>query len=866
LSEPAVHYEVLPNGLTLLLREAHVAPVANLQIWAKVGSADERPGEEGLAHFHEHMLFKGTKRRGVGDVAGEVEGAGGRINAYTSFDVTVYYATLPSDALDTGLDVLVDALRHSVFDPVEVQREVEVVLEEIRRSDDSPGHVLSDLAFSTSYQVHPYRKAILGTAENVARFDKPMVEAFFRRWYTPDNLMVVAAGDFEAGKLAERIRRLFADADSGGTARGRAIEPEQHALRTAVLVRPFERARLDLSWRAPSFREVHATHLDLLAFILGEAESSRLVRNVKETRGLADRIDASCYTPLDPGLFSINLECEPEQATAAVEAVLEQVERLRCESVSRDELERARANFLATEHFERESVSGMASKLGHFHVMGGDYRSEERYFESVRHATPDDLRRVASQYLAPEKLTACALLPEADGAVPALDEASLGAAIQSGTEHTRRTFAVPRRVPSSPNADAAERIATYPLAGGAVLHVMPTRDVPVVSARAALLGGLLSETEQTAGLTSFTSSMWMRGTRSHSAAGFARAVENLAAEVDSFSGRSSLGVTLECTSDKLEPALDLFAQALLEPAFDPTELERERRDVLASIERRADRLAQRCFLLFQRTLFEHHPYRHPISGVRESVEAFDAAAVQAHHERLIRADNLVLGVAGDVDPDAIAQACSVRFAALGEAADAADALQWPALEPAPSEPRTATEHADRAQAHLVVGYQGLALDDPDRFALELVAQILAGQSGRLFLELRDRQGLAYSVSAMNVEGLAPGFFAIYIATAPEKREQARRGIELELERLVQEPVTAPELERAKRYLIGNHAIDRQRSAARAASLALDGRYGLGIEAALRYPEHLEALTRDDLLRVAQRVMRPDSRVEAAVCP
>jgi zinc protease len=395
---------------------------------------------------------------------------------------------------------------------------------------------------------------------------------------------------------------------------------------------------------------------------------------------------------------------------------------------------------------------------------------------------------------------------------------------------------------------------------------MSTREVPVVSVRAALLGGLLAESAETAGLTSFTSAMWMRGTRNRGAADFARAVENLAAEVDSYSGRSSLGVTLECTADKLEPTLDLFAEALLEPAFDPTELERERRDVLASIERRVDRLAQRCFHLFQRTLFERHPYRLPISGLRESVEGFDIAAVRAHHERLIRADNLVLGVAGDVDPDWIAQACSVRFAALAEATDRSQPAAWPEPEPAPSEPRIVQEHADRAQAHFVLGFQGLALDDPDRFALELLAQILAGQSGRLFLELRDRQGLAYSVSAMNIEGVAPGFFSVYIATAPEKLDQARRGIEIEIERLVQEPVSAAELDRARRYLIGNHAIDRQRSAARAASLALDGRYGLGTDAALRYPEQIEALTREDLLRVAQRVMRFDARVEAAICP
>ena len=863
LSSPAIHYEVLPNGLTLLLREAHVAPVANIQIWAKVGSADELPGEEGLAHFHEHMLFKGTERRGVGDVAGEVEGAGGRINAYTSFDVTVYYATLPSAALDTGIDVLIDAVRHSTFDPLEVQREVEVVLEEIRRSEDSPGHVLSDLAFKTSYPVHNYGKPILGPAENVARFDKTMVEAFFKRWYAPDNLVVVAAGDFEAGKVAEKIRNAFADAEPSGVARERIVEPEQHALRTAVIERSFEHARIDLSWRAPSFREVHATHLDLLAFILGEAESSRLVRDVKETRGLADRVDASCYTPLDAGVFSVNLECEPEQAHDAVEAVLEQIERLRCEPVGRDELERARANFLATEHFERESVSGMASKLGHFHVLGGDFRSEERYFESVRSATPEDLQRAAVQYLAPEKLTACAMLPELGDAERVFDEAALTAAIESGTERTRNRFRPPARVPQGPSSDHG--IVTYSLPGGATLHVMPNDDVPVVSARAALLGGLLSETEATAGLTSFTSAMWLRGTESRDTAGFARSVEDLAAEIDSYSGRSSLGMTFECTSDKLEPVLDLFAEALLQPAFDATELERERRDVIASIDRRADRLAQRCFHLFQRTLFEQHPYRFPLTGSRESVEAFDEAAIRGHHDRLIRADNLVLGVAGDVDPDWLAQAVSVRFAALGESAGASNA-SWPAHELAPDTVRIAHEQADRAQAHLVVGFQGLALDDDDRFALELLAQILTGQSGRLFLELRDRQGLAYSVSAMNVEGLAPGFFAVYIATAPEKLDQARSGIELELRRLVDDPLSAEELDRAKRYLVGNHAIDRQRSSARSASLALDGRYGLGTDAAFRYPEQVAALTSDDLLRVAQRILRFDSRVEASICP
>ncbi len=206
------------------MRESHRSPVVELQIWAGVGSADERDGEEGLAHFHEHMLFKGTERRGVGVVAGDIEGLGGHINAYTSFDQTVYHATLPAAAWQEGLDILTDAVRFSVFDEEEVCREREVVLEEIRRSDDTPGHVLGDMAFRECFKKHPYGAPILGPASNVAGFDRARVRRFFERWYTPDNLMVVAVGDFDSREVAAEIERLFADAEAGSAERDRPVE------------------------------------------------------------------------------------------------------------------------------------------------------------------------------------------------------------------------------------------------------------------------------------------------------------------------------------------------------------------------------------------------------------------------------------------------------------------------------------------------------------------------------------------------------------------------------------------------------------------------------------------------------------------
>ena len=867
---PSTHHEILPNGLTLLLRETHLSPVASLQIWVNVGSADERSNELGLAHFHEHMLFKGTPNRGVGDVAAEVEGAGGRINAYTSFDVTVYHATLPREALAVGLDVLSDAVQHSIFDPEEVVREREVVLEEIRRSQDSPFHVLSDAVFAEAYRVHPYRNPILGTAESVSSFHREQVMTFFERWYTPDNMVVVAAGDFDAAEFALEIAAAFEGAQPGGTLRARPTEPKNLGLRSVVLQQPFERVRLDLSWAGTSFRDDDSTALDLLSFILGESESSRLVQRVKDREALVDRIDSSSYSPLDPGLISITAETDVERAAACLDAVSREVERLRHEPVSSDELERARANFLASEHFERESVSGLASKLGSFHVLGGDWRSEERYFEGIRQATADDLLRVARQYLNSEQLTAGVMLPpdladtqstqsspsrQAAPVTRAIEEADVAAAIDAGISRTRRRFSPPTET------KRGERVHSFQLHGGASLHVLPQRDVPVVAARAAFSGGLIADEEPRAGLSSFLASMWTRGTRQRSAGDFARTVENLAAEVEGFAGRNSQGVVLEITSDKLSEGLDLFTEVILEPAFDADEFEREQRETLAAIERREDRLAQRAFLLFGEAHYKHHPYRLSMIGSHESVTRFDLDAVRAHHARVVQAENLVIGLSGDVDPEAVAEALSVRLEALPHG----DFVQpAPAAEEAPNDIREVSLHKDRAQTHIVLGFRGLTVHDPGRHVLEVIAQLLAGQGGRLFLELRDRRGLAYSVSASNLEGVAPGFFSVYIATAPEKANAARDGILEQLERVIAEPPSDDELARARRYLTGSFAIDQQRNSARAAHISLDALYGLGPEAYLSYAKTIESVTKEDVLRVAQRILRLDAYTIATV--
>ena len=846
----------LPSGLGVLLREMRTAPVVEVQVWARVGAADERPGEEGLAHFHEHMLFKGTERRGVGEIAGAIEGAGGRINAYTSYDTTVYHATLPASELAAGIDVLADAVQHSVFDPAEIEREVEVVLEEIRRSDDSPHHVLADGVFATAFREHPYRSPILGSSASVRSFTHEKVRAFFERWYAAENFTVVLTGDLQPDVALAAVERSFADVRRGGARSARKAEPVQREIRTLLIRRPFERACLELGWPAISFAHPDAPLLDLLAFVLGEGESSRLARQVKDRARLGDRLDASCWTPCDPGLFGVSADLEPGEALALVEAVAREIETLRHEPVTQFELDKARVNFLASESWERESVSGIARKLGSFHVIAGDFALEERYLDAIRRARPADLLRVAREWLSEERATVAAVIPET--AEPGLAAPELGAALASGMAAARRRFARPAR------AETRSDVHSYALENGVQLHVVRRPEVPVVAMRAAVLGGQLAETAATAGIGSFLASMWLRGTSGRSAADVAREVESLAADLDGFSGRNSTGMTLEVTSDRVGPALDLFAEALLEPAFAEEEIDKERDDTLAAIHRREDQLGARVFDLFGDTHYRTHPYRLPIGGTVAAIEAIDRDALLAHHALLVHPRHLVVGFVGDLDPDDAAAELGKRLAALR----APDTIPWsaPPAEPPPAEPRTAELRKDRSQAHLAIGFRGLALADPDREALEVLTQVLSGESGRLFLDLRDRRSLAYSVSALNVEGVAPGFFAVYIATAPDKLEEARRGLLEQLEAVLASPLSDADLDRARRSLIGSFAIDQQRAAIRASHLSLDALYGLGPDADRRFAARVGSVSREDVLRVARRVLQLDKATTALIRP
>ncbi len=842
---------ITPSGLTILVLESKAAPVVAVQVWVGVGSADETPAEAGLAHVHEHMLFKGTLKngvvgRGVGQIAAEIEGAGGEVNAWTSYDQTVYHVVIAKDFFATGLDVLADAVQNSAFDSEELGKELEVILEEIKRGEDSPGSRVSRALFSSAFKQHPYHRPVIGYRDIVAAFKRDNVATFFDAHYRADRLTVVVVGDIDADRAVLDVERAFADLKGGARALlERAVEPDQHELRVAGLVDDVEESHLSIGFRGPSLLDPRTPALDVMSVILGTGESSRLTRTIKREQKLVNEVYAYAYTPKDPGLFVVGATLHHDKLEPAMKAIGEQIRRVQ-DGVSPAELEKAKAILAADMVYQRETVEGLARRLGTWQLLTGDPAFEAEYQRRLQAVTIEEVAASARAIFNPDHANVIALVPKGQEA-RVTDAELLRIANEALRPRVRRASQVRERI-------TVENIK------GATVIVERDNTNPLVAIRAAWLGGLRAEDDDTSGYSHLAAELVSKGTATKSAVEIAEYLDRTAGGLDGFAGRNSFGLRQTILTPHLHSGLELFFDTLNNVAFSTDELERQKLHTLEDIRAKADNPAGLAFDLFNRTLWKSHPYRRDLLGTADSVKAASSEKLAAFWHARARANDAILCFVGDVDPDQIFAVVEEHLKDDGHAAPPS-----PGEEAPPAADRVARLVRDRAQAHLVTGTSGLRLVDSERFALEVLVSSLSGQGGRLFLELRDKQSLCYSVAAYAVDGIEPGTFSVYMGTSPEKVDQALAGIDGILATLVSDGITQGELVRAKRYLLGSHAIGLQRSGARATTMALNQLYGLGHLAHLKHQERLAAVTLDDVRAVAKKVLtRP--RVTTVVGP
>ncbi|MDH3360307.1 MAG: insulinase family protein, partial [Desulfobulbaceae bacterium] len=411
LLAPHLFKKTLDNGLTVLVKETPGTKVATVQIWVKAGSAFEEPDEAGITHLIEHMIFKGTPSRGPGELAEAVEGVGGRINAYTSYDYTVYHATLSARHWGVAMDVLTDAVLNSVFDPDELEREKKVVLEELYMRRDRPGTVLFERLMAEAYTTHPYRKPIIGTEESVSSFTRADILRYMEKHYQANNLTVVVVGDVSYKDVRDKVDKLMGGLPNGnGKSPSLPVEPTRKGSDLFVVKDDVQQTHMALAFPVSAFANPDTPVLDVISLILGQGQSSRLYHRLRDEMGLVYRIDASAFTPRDPGLLEVTATLEAKNGRPTLEAALEEVFKLKYMAVDAEELARAKRNLESDFIFNLERMEGQARMLGSFQFLTGDPR-EDDYLAQVRAVTCEDIQRVAAKYLTADKIVAGFLIP-----------------------------------------------------------------------------------------------------------------------------------------------------------------------------------------------------------------------------------------------------------------------------------------------------------------------------------------------------------------------------------------------------------------------------------------------------------------------
>jgi zinc protease len=833
---PGVILTTLENGLNLIVREDHSAPVVSAQAWCMSGSIHEgRWLGAGLSHVLEHMLFKGTSTRPGSRIDQEVQEAGGYMNAYTSFDRTVYHIDVPNTGARTAIDILCDIMQNAALPPDELAKEMDVIRREMDMGQDDPGRRASRRLFEVAYTRSPYRFTIIGYPDIFNELKPDDIRGYYHEKYAPNNCFYVVAGDVKNDEVVAQIKEAYAKT------KARALppmvlplEPKQTGAREIIEEANVELGHFHFAWHIPELRHADIPVIDVLSVLLGGGRSSRLFQQVRERQGVVHHIDAWTYSPGQPGIFGMSAIVDGDKFTAARDAMLNEIEKLKSNVVSADELHKAVKQFVSATLGVRKTMEGQAQTLGGNWIAANDLNFSERYLAAVKRITLADVQRVARQYLTEENRTLYALLPT-------------GTAPKSKAETT---------------ANKENPIQKIELSNGLKLLVKQDSRLPFVEFRAVLQGGVLAESPANNGITILLANMLLKGTAKRSAEKIATEIESIGGHIDSYGGNQSFGLSAEVMSSDFATGLDLVADVLLNPTFPANELEREREVHLANIAARKDDLLKTASVAMRRTLFGDTSYGLDPLGNEETIQKISAVDLNTFYRKLAVPNNCVIAIYGDINVAEAKVAVEKAFAGWKRGnvvKPEAAAAQKPVSN-------RVTETKDKKQAVLVIGFRGTTVFDEDRYALELIHEACSDLGSRLFLRIREQLGLAYYCGAQNFAGVVPGYFAFYTGTEPSKAEQVESELLKEAELLRTEGLSAEELKRAKAKIIGQRKIHRQELGHLASLTALDELYGLGFQHSEGEDAKYEAVTLDQIKAAAQKYLKPDAFVVSVVKP
>ena len=856
---------VLKNGLTVILREQQAVALSSITTFVKAGYFDESDPISGISHVIEHMFFKGTAKRPVGQIARETQGLGGYLNAYTYYDRTVYHTVVPAENTLKALDVQADALQRSSFDAAELKREIEVIIQENNRKLDNPSAVVSEQLYSIAFQKHRIKRWRIGTVDGLRAMSRDDIVAYYGKYYRPSNIILSITGQFDTERVLEEVVKLYGEmADQTVERDASPVEAAQTAPKFGSQRSAIEQPHVALGFHAPGVLSDEARALEVLSAIMANGRASRLMQYVRDEKGLITSGAAYLHAFKDIGYFEIDFQSsDPVKAQVAILAEIEDIKRF---GVSDEALGRAKALIAQNTFHQLETVDGIAEDLAYFESLG-DWRKSGEYIESISKVTGEDITAVVKKYLVTANLSAYEYLPEAtprtasetNYAQAVLDK--VAAAVEERSEVELPTTTEISLASDDVNHDLVKEIQERSILRGPKVFILEDHRLPLVSFGIFFPGGRLQESAKNSGITELMLRTALRGTTRYNSADISRRLENNGSKLQVVNEPDFFGYILDGLSPKMDESLDVLMEILQQPSFAEEDLEKEKVLQLARIKELKENNYAYPVHLFMRTVFGDSSYSRPAVGSEASIASVKVDDLKVWFRQNQRPIVPLIFIIGDARGTGLV--ATIADALTNEDLHERDLTTIPFTDPA-REVKEIVEPVQRQQTAFVYGFPTVNRASVDRFPLTVLQNIVSGLGGRFFDAIREKQGLAYTVQTANAFNMKSGTIYTYAAFSPANETLVRESLQKEIDRLRKDGVTKEEVEKAVAYSVGAQAIAMQTRVGQVLEYARAVYSGAGIRGVQNYATLIRAVTPERVKSISNVYLDPQALRTAIV--
>lgn len=822
----------LDNGQTVVVQEVKNNPIVTIDTWIKTGSIDEDDSNNGVAHFLEHLFFKGTKNHAPGEFDKILETKGAITNAATSKDFTHYYVTIPSKDFDLAMELHADMMLNPLIPRNEMEKERKVVLEEISKDLNSPSKVLQDNLNDMMYSIHPYKRKVIGKSEVIETITRDQVLNFYNEHYSPSNMVTIVIGDVDANHAVEKIKQVF---NAEYKKQQKNIYPKEEQLtqqKKKVEYIDTESGYLLIGFRGTSITDKDSYALDVLATIMGEGRSSILNQVLKEKKRIVSSVDAGNSTYKDDGIFYISANFEPDKCKVVQDAIFDEIAKIQKQGVTEEQLNLAKNIIERDTYYSRESITNIATEIGYTMALTNDIKFYDNYLNNIKNVTKEDVKKAAEKYLGLNKSAVSIVLPENAKNHP----------VANITQNKGSAELV------SQNSDTQK----YKLSNGATLLYTPNTTNDIIAMSIYIKGGQL--TENKIGTGNLVASAMLKGTKSYSPIELSQALEDNGIKIVPSSSADAFGITVLTTKEEFDKTLELLNEIVNNATFDDFEIDKIKSDKLSAIKRGKDVPIQRAIEEYRDMIYKDTPYSISSKVLEKNIPLITRDDMLNYYKNVFNPDNMVISINGNIDQEKTFQELSTIFPKKenGKIFNYSQHASQIKQITAPKE--TIQKMPTTQTAWIMLGWQtNGVLSQKDYATLQVIDAILGtGMSSRLFKDLRDQEGLAYQLGTSFSPNVLKGSFLLYIGTNPATLDKAKAGLFNEIKRLKTEYVGDKELKDAKEKLLGNYVIGLETNLDKASNIGWYEASTRGYEFKDNYEKLINSVTDSDIIEVANK--------------